>query len=396
MPGRGELTGTIVGQYEIQDLVEDNTIIQTYRAVQRSLEREVAFQVLSPSHRTDPTWVMALKSGAQIAASYQHPHIIPIMDMGRNADVDYVVTRLLLGRTLRTHIEKTGAKPVQEAVTLVRQIADALDFIHSHGGYHGDPAPVNIIFDEWGSAYIADFYLQGYLRATTPNQVAGVRRFVASERMAGEPPTAMSDQFALAGVAYFAITGKYPWERDAPVRVFDNLVPPQEHRLDIPLSVNAVLMRAFAFNPADRYPTTGEFSRQFEQSLSSSPTHVFISYSRQDVEYVTALRAYLQVNGLEIWSDHQIEHGEQWFNQINNAIKTCAAFLVVMSPEAEQSEWVQKEVLLAKRYKKPIFPLLLRGEEFPLLIDVQFASAVGGMLPDPDFCRRIKRAVYGR
>jgi serine/threonine protein kinase len=395
MEKRGEFTGAIFGQYEVQDLVEDNTIIQTYRAAQTSLNRSVALQVLTASHRTDPTWVLALKTGAQIAAEYQHPHVVPVMDMGRHSEVDYVITRLMLGRTLRTHVERSGAKPLQEAATLVGEIADALDFIHSRSGYHGDPAPVNIIFDEWGSAYLADFYLQGLLRATVIADVVGVKRILSPERMAGQPPTAFSDQFALAGVAYFSMTGNYPWQRDDLLRSVDNLIPPQEHRADIPRAVNDVLARAFVPAPSERYPTTGEFARQLEQAISGTPTHVFISYSRQDSSYIDKLRPYLQANGLIVWSDHQIEHGEQWFNQINDAIKTCAAFLVVMSPEAEQSEWVQKEVLLAKRYQKPIYPILLRGDEFPILIDVQFASVLDGKLPDPDFCRRVKRAVYG-
>jgi TIR domain-containing protein len=71
------------------------------------------------------------------------------------------------------------------------------------------------------------------------------------------------------------------------------------------------------------------------------------------------------------------------------------AFLIVMSPEAEQSEWVQKEVLLAKRYRRPIFPLLLRGEEMPILIDLQFADVKNGEMPGPDFYRRVTRSIYG-
>jgi eukaryotic-like serine/threonine-protein kinase len=395
MIGQAEFTGATFGQYEIQELIEDNTIIQTYHATQRSLKRAVALQVLNPEHRQDPIWVSALRFGAEAAASYQHPHITPIMDQGQQDGVDYVITRLMLGRTLRTRIEQQGALPFQTTVTIIRQIADALDFVHSAGGYHGDPAPVNIIFDEWGSAYIADFYLLGYLRATTLQQSAGVRRLLSSERMMGQAPTAQSDQFALAGVAYMMLTAKYPWEREAALRLPENLTPAQEHRADVPQAANAVLARAFAVEPTHRYPTIGEFARQFEIAMSDTPTQVFISYSRPDTAYVEKLRPHLQENGLAVWSDHLIEHGEQWFNQINDAIKTCAAFVVVMSPDAEASEWVQKEVLLAKRYQKPIFPMLLRGDEFPLLIDIQFANVKDETLPGQDFCRRLKRAVYG-
>jgi len=304
------------------------------------------------------------------------------------------VLRLMEGGTLRDRLTK-GPLQVSEAVSVVKQIARALDYVHSRGECHGDPATVNIIFDLSGNAYIGDFYLMGFLQVTKTKTSIGVPAFMAPERLLGVPPNPLTDQFALAGVAYRMLTGKGP--RDDPNRshLLEAIEIPAMIRPEVGSEVTAVLNRGLAHQATDRYPTILEFARQFEDALRSKPQQIFISYSRRDSEYVGQLKDHLRLNGLPVWMDDQIEHGDQWFNDIHDAIKRCAAFLVVMSPEAEQSEWVQKEILLAKRYKKPIFPLLLHGQEFALLIDVQFADVRDGKLPGTDFHRRVSRSVHG-
>lgn len=390
----GDLSGVRIGQYEIREKVFDNTIIQTYRAFQGSLKRDVAIHTLSPDHQIEPIWREALVRGAELAASYEHPNIVPVLDYGVHEGLGYVVLRLMTGGTLLTRLQD-GPLLIPETISIIRQIASALDHVHSHGGCHGDPATVNIIFDHSGNAYIADFYLMGFLTVTEQPFISGVRAFMAPERLRSHPPTPHTDQYALAGVAYNALTGSFPWQASDYIREPSALVNPRQHRPEIPTAVYDVFLRAFATDPAERFPTVMEFARQFEQALNRTPQHLFISYSRKDSAYAQRLKDHLRQNGLQVWIDDQIEHGDQWFNQINDAIKTCAAFLVIMSPDAEGSEWVQKEVLLAKRYQKPIFPLLLRGQEFPLLIDIQFADVRDDGLPGTDFHRRVSRAVYG-
>lgn len=380
-----ELVGTLLGQYEIVEFLDDNGVILSYRAWQKSLKRFVEVHIIKPGQHEK--WHEALVRGAEIAAAFEHPNVVPVIDYGVQDGVDYVVLRLMEGGSLRRRLEN-GPLSFQDTVSIVRQIGGALDYLHSQGGCHGDPATVNIIFDKGGSAYIADFYLLGYLQITALETPAGVPAFMAPERRFGEPPSPLTDQYALGGVAYNMLTGRNPRESN-------KLMPPQEYRAEIPTAVNEVLFRALALKPEDRYPTVADFVRQFENAMQATPQPLFISYSRQDTAYVQGLKDYLQENGLPIWMDHAIQQGDQWFNVINDAIKTSAAFLIVMSPEAEQSEWVQKEILLAKRYQKPIFPLLLRGTEFPILIDLQFADVRHGDLPTTDFYRLVARAVYG-
>lgn len=113
--------------------------------------------------------------------------------------------------------------------------------------------------------------------------------------------------------------------------------------------------------------------------------HIFISYSRKDKVYAQKLAESLRKYGFDIWIDGRIDYGDRWWQEIVKAIRACDVFVVIMTPDAEVSEWVEQEVLLAKREQKPLLPLLLKGKEFPLLITTQFADVTDGELPPEDF-----------
>ncbi len=117
--------------------------------------------------------------------------------------------------------------------------------------------------------------------------------------------------------------------------------------------------------------------------------HIFVSYSRHDQPYAQQLADDLRQHGFDVWMDNRIDYGDRWWQTIVAAIRASDAFIVVMSPDSEKSEWVEREVLLAQRSLKPIFPLLLEGDEFPLLITVQFADVRDGKMPRDDFYARL-------
>lgn len=113
--------------------------------------------------------------------------------------------------------------------------------------------------------------------------------------------------------------------------------------------------------------------------------HIFISYSRKDREYARDLTQALRQHGFDVWIDDRIDYGTRWWRTIEEAIKNCGAFVVIMTPDSQNSEWVEREILLAQRRSKPIYPLLLKGEEFGLLITTQFVDVKNGQLPPEDF-----------
>jgi serine/threonine protein kinase len=386
-----DLIGRAIGQYVPQELTDHNGVVLTYRAFQERLNRHVSLQTLDAQFRADPIFIGGFRRGAELIASFEHPNIVPIIDYGQEGDFPYIVIRSMQGGLLRDRMRQGVALSFSEVAGIIRQIGSALDHVHSTGHVHGDPSPLNIGFDRSGGAYITDFINIGILMTSPQADLYGSVRYVAPERWDRQLPTPHSDQYALAAVAYHLLTGQPVFEVDHILAYEykhrnETPPPPQTHRLDVPLAVNDIFLRALAKDPTDRYLTITDFTRALEQALNSVQQQLFISYSRRDVDYVRFLRTHLTENGFSVWVDDQIEHGDQWFNQINAAIKACAAFLVVMTPDAESSEWVQKEILLAKRYQKPVFPLLL---------DLQFADVRAGDMPGQEFHRRVQSVVYG-
>jgi hypothetical protein len=120
-------------------------------------------------------------------------------------------------------------------------------------------------------------------------------------------------------------------------------------------------------------------------------SHIFVSYSHKDTQYVYDLTAELEKRGFLVWLDEHIPKGARWFQEIQKAIADCIAMIVVMSPDAEESEWVEQEIILARSQNKNIFPLLLRGECFPILIARQFTDITTGSLPDDEFYEQLSK-----
>ncbi len=108
-------------------------------------------------------------------------------------------------------------------------------------------------------------------------------------------------------------------------------------------------------------------------------SHIFISYSRQDIVFVRHLKRLLEAHDFPVWIDQtRLEPGQRWWQRIEDNITACAAFIVVMSPTAEESEWVERELLYAERIDKPIFPVLLGGDYWPRLAEIQYVDMTRG------------------
>lgn len=122
-------------------------------------------------------------------------------------------------------------------------------------------------------------------------------------------------------------------------------------------------------------------------------THIFISYSHQDREFARKLVEELRKKNFNVWIDENIQPGDRWTKEVVNALISSAAIIVIMTIEAEQSEWVEREILLAHKYQKPIFPLLLHGKVFPLLIDRQYETVEHGKLPSDKFFNRLAESM---
>lgn len=122
-------------------------------------------------------------------------------------------------------------------------------------------------------------------------------------------------------------------------------------------------------------------------------SHVFISYSRKNGLYARQLADFLGAKGFNVWMDDRIDYGDMWEKIIFQSIDDCAAFIVIMTPDSYDSAWVRREYHYAEKRKKPQFPLLLEGEEFPFYIATQYVDVRDGALPPEDFIVRLSSAV---
>ena len=123
--------------------------------------------------------------------------------------------------------------------------------------------------------------------------------------------------------------------------------------------------------------------------------YVFISYSHspEDRAYARELVGTLRASGVNVWIDDRIDFGSRWWQTIVKAVRGCSALIAIMSPDAEASEWVEREVQMALSERIPIFPLLLRGKGFDLLITRQYIKVDDGRMPPPDFYERLRQAI---
>ncbi|MBL8161009.1 MAG: SUMF1/EgtB/PvdO family nonheme iron enzyme [Anaerolineae bacterium] len=125
--------------------------------------------------------------------------------------------------------------------------------------------------------------------------------------------------------------------------------------------------------------------------------HIFISYSKHNSDYAYTLADFLQENGFDIWIDRiRIEYGVDWWAAIVQGLKGCGALIVVMTPESRQSDWVKREVFIALEDEKPVFPLLLNGENWELFVLTQYVDVRDGALPDGDLLKRLGEYVTPR
>jgi hypothetical protein len=123
-------------------------------------------------------------------------------------------------------------------------------------------------------------------------------------------------------------------------------------------------------------------------------SHIFISYSKKNKDYAYALADFLQAHGFNIWIDRTgIDYGVDWWDAIVEGLRDCAAFLVVMTPESRISNWVKREVGLALHWEKPVYPLLLNGDNWELFVLTQFADVRDRSLPDDDLLKRLSQHV---
>ena len=237
-----------------------------WEAEDRVLTRRVAIKVLHPHLAGDDGFRTRFRREAVAAAKLAHPHIVTTYDTGRDADVAYIVMELVDGTTLARLLKTSGPLPVAKAVDVAVQMADALACAHAHGVVHRDVKPANILLREDGHVKVADF---GIAKAGAGNDltrtgvVMGTAKYLSPEQVSGSPADTGSDIYALGIVLYEMLCGAPPFVGDtelstAVARLTAAPGSLRDRRADVPRSLEAVVLRCLARDPAARFRSAEE------------------------------------------------------------------------------------------------------------------------------------------
>jgi formylglycine-generating enzyme required for sulfatase activity/tRNA A-37 threonylcarbamoyl transferase component Bud32 len=268
-----------LGKYEILKEVGRGGFAVVYKARDTTLDRVVALKVLRPHVAEDNTFVRRFKQEARTAAGLYHPHIVTIYEVSEEAGQHYLAMAFLPGHTLDERLAAAeGPLPLEKTVSILEQVASALDAIHQRGLVHRDVKPTNVIVDDTGQATILDF---GIARAadgtqlTTTGAVMGTPQYMSPEQAEGEGIDHRSDVYALGVVAYQMCTGQAPFDAVSPLVVLrlhadKSPPPPRELNPHLPVEVERVLLKALAKEREERYQSAGELARALREAMEAA------------------------------------------------------------------------------------------------------------------------------
>jgi serine/threonine-protein kinase len=266
-----------LGKYRIIEEVGRGGFAAVYKAVDTTLDRTVALKVLAPHLLWDPTFVQRFQREAKVAANLDHPHIVTIHEVSQIEGVYFIAMQFLEGRTVSQILETEGPLPVSRVQAIIEQIASALDYAHAHGFVHRDVKPSNVIVADDGRATLTDFGLvkagEGTKLSTT-GVIFGTPEYMSPEQAEGKKLDTCSDIYSLGVVLFEMLAGRAPFVADTSLTVMYKHVhespPLDELPSDLPQGVVAVVEKALAKDPADRYQSTGQMLEALRKAMAEA------------------------------------------------------------------------------------------------------------------------------
>jgi eukaryotic-like serine/threonine-protein kinase len=258
-------------RYELGDILGFGGMSEVHLARDVRLHRDVAVKVLRADLARDPSFYLRFRREAQNAAALNHPSIVAVYDTGEAetaaGPLPYIVMEYVDGVTLRDIVHTDGPLPPRRAIEIIADACQALNFSHQNGIIHRDVKPANIMISTTNAVKVMDF---GIARAiadsnsvTQTAAVIGTAQYLSPEQARGDPVDARSDVYSLGCVLYEILTGEPPFTGDSPVSVAyqhvrEDPIPPSKRHEGISADLDAVVLKALAKNPDNRYQTAAE------------------------------------------------------------------------------------------------------------------------------------------
>jgi eukaryotic-like serine/threonine-protein kinase len=273
------------GRYELDGVVGRGGMAEVYRARDIRLDRIVAIKTLRTDLARDQIFQARFRREAQSAASLNHPSIVAVYDTGEDmatgVPVPYIVMEYVDGRTVRDLLQEGHRLLPERLLEIIDGVLRALDYSHQAGIVHRDIKPGNVMVTRNGDVKVMDF---GIARAmsdaqatmTQTAQVIGTAQYLSPEQARGERVDSRSDLYSTGCLLYELLTGRPPFTGDSPVaiayqHVRENPVPPSRVDPDVPPWADAIVLKAMAKSPADRYQTAADMRADLQRAASGLP-----------------------------------------------------------------------------------------------------------------------------
>jgi serine/threonine protein kinase len=268
------VVGESFGGYTIESLLGRGGMGSVYLATHERLGRKVALKVIAPELAVDESFRARFLRESELAASLDHPNVIPIYDADEVDGVLYLAMRYVNGPSLQALVKERGALSPADTLRIAQQIGGALDAAHAAGLVHRDVKPANILLAEPGDhAYLCDFGLAKRTSsrgATQTGSFLGTVDYCSPEQIEGRPVDGRSDLYSLGCVLYHCLTGRKPYERESDFAILE------AHLREPPPSVGGpldpVIAKATAKAPTDRYETGEALAAAFAGALDPEAT----------------------------------------------------------------------------------------------------------------------------
>src|SRR3954452_23593620 len=297
----GLTEGTVIGGYRVDRLISNGGMGMAYTVCNLALGRTYALKVLAPALAEDEDFRQRFRREIRIAASLDHPNVVPIHYAGEHEGLLFLAMDLIDGPDLREVILRSGPMEPRRAVALLRQVTSALDAAHAQGLVHRDVKPGNVLIREEGDqerAYLTDFGVAKHFENASALTAEGARvgtvDYMAPEQITGDRVDARTDIYAVGCVFFQMLTGHVPYRREHSVATLFAHVQDPPPPLEGPTSathptLGPVVVKAMAKDPDDRYLSAGDFGRDAAAalrgvSIAGSPANVATGDARPSEE----------------------------------------------------------------------------------------------------------------
>lgn len=274
-----EPTVTRIGKYDVVNVLGRGGMGVVYRAIDRNLGREVAIKTLTAGIEGDAEMLARFYDEGRKTASFKHPNIVTIFELGDDHGVPYIVMELVDGRPLNQLIGSDDRMPLADRLRIIEELCSALAYAHRSNVIHRDVKPANVYVQPDGSVKLLDFGIARLeekksqdLSLTRPGHIIGTVPYMAPERLRDKPLDRRSDIFAAGVVLYQLVSGELPFDGDELVlmqKILNEPHPPlSSKRAGIPAFLDAIANKALAKSPNDRYQTADDMESDLASAIS--------------------------------------------------------------------------------------------------------------------------------